>query len=130
MSVFEACNLYRIWTALLKEGLMESNRACRDFAGNTAGEGMELFHCISLAFAEARHSFWKKCTILPKSARYHMQMNCLTVLLFLLHQQVSKTKQNENLIKMLLRAGVDVNATDFVSGFIQLPLWLVCMQQY
>ncbi|NWR59701.1 ANR22 protein, partial [Bucorvus abyssinicus] len=25
---------------------------------------------------------------------------------------VSKTKQNENLIKMLLRAGVDVNATD------------------
>ncbi|XP_010135331.1 PREDICTED: ankyrin repeat domain-containing protein 22, partial [Buceros rhinoceros silvestris] len=26
---------------------------------------------------------------------------------------VSKTKQNENLIKMLLRAGVDVNATDF-----------------
>ncbi|KAM9610502.1 ankyrin repeat domain-containing protein 22 isoform 4-T4 [Morphnus guianensis] len=26
---------------------------------------------------------------------------------------VSKTKQNENLIKMLLRAGADVNATDF-----------------
>ncbi|XP_051472777.1 ankyrin repeat domain-containing protein 22-like [Apus apus] len=26
---------------------------------------------------------------------------------------VSKTKQNENLIKMLLRAGVNVNATDF-----------------
>ncbi|XP_010119597.1 PREDICTED: ankyrin repeat domain-containing protein 22 [Chlamydotis macqueenii] len=26
---------------------------------------------------------------------------------------ISKTKQNENLIKMLLRAGVDVNATDF-----------------
>ncbi|XP_068022310.1 ankyrin repeat domain-containing protein 22 isoform X2 [Melanerpes formicivorus] len=26
---------------------------------------------------------------------------------------VSKTKQNENLIKMLLRAGVDVNAADF-----------------
>ncbi|PKK22389.1 ankyrin repeat domain-containing protein 22 [Columba livia] len=25
---------------------------------------------------------------------------------------VSKTKQNENLIKMLLRAGADVNATD------------------
>ncbi|NXS11231.1 ANR22 protein, partial [Neodrepanis coruscans] len=27
-------------------------------------------------------------------------------------KQVSKTKQNENLVKMLLRAGVDVNATD------------------
>lgn len=26
---------------------------------------------------------------------------------------ISKTKQNENLIKMLLRAGADVNATDF-----------------
>ncbi|XP_010178386.1 PREDICTED: ankyrin repeat domain-containing protein 22 [Mesitornis unicolor] len=26
---------------------------------------------------------------------------------------ISKTKQNENLVKMLLRAGVDVNATDF-----------------
>ncbi|XP_007445113.2 ankyrin repeat domain-containing protein 22-like, partial [Python bivittatus] len=27
-------------------------------------------------------------------------------------KQVSKSKQNENLIKMLLRAGADVNATD------------------
>ncbi|XP_029887480.1 ankyrin repeat domain-containing protein 22 isoform X4 [Aquila chrysaetos chrysaetos] len=30
-----------------------------------------------------------------------------------LRNKVSKTKQNENLIKMLLRAGADVNATDF-----------------
>lgn len=45
-------------------------------------------------------------------------------------KQVSKTKQNENLIKMLLRAGADVNATDSVSGFIQMQMWLVCMQQY
>uniref|UniRef100_A0A8C9LEN9 Ankyrin repeat domain 22 n=1 Tax=Pavo cristatus TaxID=9049 RepID=A0A8C9LEN9_PAVCR len=28
---------------------------------------------------------------------------------------ISKTKQNENLVKMLLRAGADVNATDYVS---------------
>lgn len=34
-------------------------------------------------------------------------------------KQVSKTKQNENLIKMLLRAGVDVNATDYVSGLVR-----------
>lgn len=26
---------------------------------------------------------------------------------------ISKTKQNENLVKMLLRAGADVNATDY-----------------
>ena len=31
---------------------------------------------------------------------------------------------------MLLRAGADVNATDFVSGFIQMQMWLVCMQPY
>ncbi|XP_065527940.1 ankyrin repeat domain-containing protein 22 isoform X5 [Lathamus discolor] len=30
-----------------------------------------------------------------------------------LRNKISKTKQNENLIKMLLRAGADVNATDF-----------------
>ena len=33
---------------------------------------------------------------------------------------ISKTKQNENLVKMLLRAGADVNATDYVSRFIQM----------
>lgn len=79
MAVFEAWNLCRIWTAFLKEELMESNRGCRDFAVNTTGEGMELFHCISPAFAEAGRSFWKNGAILPKSAWYHMQMNCLTV---------------------------------------------------
>ncbi|XP_021256171.1 ankyrin repeat domain-containing protein 22 isoform X2 [Numida meleagris] len=30
-----------------------------------------------------------------------------------LRNKISKTKQNENLVKMLLRAGADVNATDF-----------------
>ncbi|XP_046776375.1 ankyrin repeat domain-containing protein 22 isoform X3 [Gallus gallus] len=30
-----------------------------------------------------------------------------------LRNKISKTKQNENLVKMLLRAGADVNATDY-----------------
>ncbi|XP_067408897.1 ankyrin repeat domain-containing protein 22 isoform X2 [Emydura macquarii macquarii] len=37
----------------------------------------------------------------------------MPVLLIGYFLMVSKTKQNENLIKMLLRAGVDVNATDY-----------------
>lgn len=47
-----------------------------------------------------------------------MQLKCLTVYIFTATKQISKTKQNENLVKMLLWAGADVNATDSVSGFI------------
>ncbi|NWR17387.1 ANR22 protein, partial [Emberiza fucata] len=36
----------------------------------------------------------------------------MPVMLIFFFLMVSKTKQNEHLVKMLLRAGVDVNATD------------------
>lgn len=35
-------------------------------------------------------------------------------------KQISKSKQNEHLIKMLLRAGAYVNAQDDVSAFIHI----------
>jgi len=51
----------------LKQGLMETNRSSRDFALNIASEGTGLYHCITLAFAEARcSSFWKKTQYLAK----------------------------------------------------------------
>lgn len=115
----------------LKQGLMESNRRSRGFAVNIASDGTELYPCISLAFIEDRHSsFWRKTQYLAQiylvlyadELSYCVTLSCM--------KQISKTKQNENLIKMLLRAGVDVNATDFVSGFIQMQMWFVCVQQY
>ncbi|XP_064923496.1 ankyrin repeat domain-containing protein 22 isoform X4 [Columba livia] len=46
-------------------GLMKSIRRSRDFCcAYIGGEGTELYQCIGLAFAEARHSsVWKNCSV-------------------------------------------------------------------
>lgn len=114
------------------------NMGCFFFRARSVGEqqGNRDFHwdysyCISLTFTEARLSFQKtnKQTVFSQNLLSTIcKWSVLLCYSFPCTKQVSKTKQNENLIKMLLRAGVDVNAADFVSGFIPMPLWFACVQ--
>lgn len=103
----------------------------KDFAVAVNDKKPDLYYCISLTFPETIPLLGKNPTVFSTNI---LKIICrLTV--FLCYslpctKQVSKTKQNEHLVKMLLRAGVDVNATDCVSGFIQMQMWLTGRKQY
>lgn len=59
------CIEYGLLFFFLNQGLMKSIRRSRDFCcAYIGGEGTELYQCIGLAFAEARHSsVWKNCSV-------------------------------------------------------------------
>lgn len=118
MAVLQARKLY----SFVKTRLNVYNRRSRDFAVTVAGEEQI---CIT---ALVWH-FQRPCLSLEKSqylAQIHLRLYAdgLFYYSFPCTKQVSKTKQNEHLVKMLLRAGVDVNAADSVSGFMQMQMWL------
>lgn len=115
----------------LKARLNVYNRRRRDFAVAVAGEGTDFYYCISLTFAETMPLFGKKPMVFSTNILKTLcRLAVLPCYSFPCTKQVSKTKQNEHLVKMLLRSGVDVNATDSVSGFIQMQMWLTCRKLY